>query len=409
MRRQVSMEEKRLNILIVDIWAEQGTNLYRYASGLAAGASEYANVTLAAPCSYQRPPEHNYRLLNVFFPFTAKMKKHGFVRRVIRGAEYIHGYLHLARIARRERFDIIQIEWPLRYKLDAVLYRKLKENCTVFVYKAHNVLPHSTGEKYLEDMRVIYGMADVILIHGRNHIEKEFLEYYPEFLPKLLVQRHGVNDPRELRYDISVVNPKLVQRIRSVKNNKNKIYVFFGDIHEDKGLDRLVKIWLEDFRDSGSLLVVAGRILGEYPAIRALEPAMEKCSNLLYLPGYIYENDVNYLMESCDMVILPYRRAYMSGVTYTCAEFGRTLLATDWGALKEYADNEKDVFIVDNEDRPLRGKLLEIDRNVSRERMREMGRSLKEHFYRDYRWSTIEKGVIRAYEEKIRETEHEGR
>jgi len=406
------MEKKKLNILIVDIWAEQGTNLYRYASGLAAGASKFANVTLAAPYSYRKPPEHNYRLINTFFPFTAKMKKHGFVRRVIRGAEYIHGYRRLARIARKERFDIIQIEWPLRYKLDARLYRKLKEGCKVFVYKAHNVLPHSTGEKFLEDMRVIYDMADVILIHGRNHIEKEFLEYYPEFQDKLLVQRHGVNDPRELRYDISEVNPTLVQRIREVNGNTKKIYAFFGDIHEDKGLDRLVKIWLEEFRDSGSLLVVAGRILGEYPAFRSLEPAMKECSNLLYLPGYIYENDVNFLMESCDMVVLPYRRAYMSGVTYTCAEFGRTLLATDWGALKEYADNEKDVFIVDNEDQPLREKLIEIDHNVSKERLREMGSSLKEHFYRDYRWSTIEKDVIRAYEEKVREAEqanHEGK
>ena len=395
------MEEKKLKILIVDIWAEQGTNLYRYASGLAAGASEYADVTLAAPYSYRKPPEHDYRLINTFFPFTGKMKKHGFVRRVIRGAEYIHGYRRLARIAKKERFDVIQIEWPLRYKLDAVLYRKLKKGCRLFVYKAHNVLPHSTGEKFLEDIRVIYDMADVILIHGRNHIEEEFREYYPEFLDKLLVQRHGVNDPRELRYDIDKVNPQLQRRVREVNSSNGKVYAFFGDIHEDKGLDRLVKIWLKDFRESSSLLVVAGRILGEYPAIRELEPAMKECRNLLYLPGYIYEDDVNFLMESCDMVILPYRRAYMGGVTYTCAEFGRTLLATDWGALKEYADDEADVFIVDNEDLPLRGKLTEIDRYESKSSLREMGRSLKEHFYRDYRWSRIEKDVIRAYEEKV--------
>lgn len=429
------MADADRKILIVDIWAEQGTNLHRYAAGLAAGASKYADVTLAAPYSFVRPDGHSYKVIRTFFPFSSRMKK-GFVRKVIRGAEYIHGYCRLARIAKKQKYDVIQVEWPLRYKLDARLYRNLKKGCRLFVYKAHNVLPHSSGDNYIEQMREIYEIADLILIHGRNIIEHEFVALFPEFKHKLVVQRHGINEPRDLSYDIETIDPALVARVQAVhaagakaepatdgntdlscalRDNavheagetafravgEPKMYLFFGDIHEDKGLDRLVEIWLRDFADSDSLLVICGRQVGSYPAMQRLASAMSACPNLIHLKGFIPDKDLNFLVSSCDIVVLPYRKAYMSNVVFACVEFSKPFLATDFGALREYADDGKDGFIVANETEQIRKKLLEIETGESREHLAEMGASLKEHFERAHRWEVIEREVVETYEKHL--------
>ena len=400
------MSERRLKILIVDIWAEQGTNLHRYAAGLAAGASEYADVTCAVPYSFIRPEGHHYNVIHVFFPFSSKIKGEGFIRKVIRGAEYVTGYLRLAAIARREYFDVIQVEWPLRYKLDAKLYQNLKKGCRLFVYKAHNVLPHSTGDKYIEQMRVIYGIADRVLVHGRSIIEKEFVDLFPEYKDKLLVQRHGICEPRDLSYDTEAIDPETVSKIFSAHASGGKVYLLIGDLHEDKGIDRLMKIWLENMKDSNSLLIVRGRQLGSYPALEAIEDNIATCPSIIFRKEYVYNNEVNYLMDSCDVVVLPYRKAYMSGVVFTCVEFGKTFLATDWGVVSEYAGNGTDCFIVDNNEEAISNKLIEIDNTESREHLAAMGAHLKKHFECDFNWKVIERDVIRQYEEILSREEH---
>ena len=398
------MEKKRLKMLVVDIWAEQGTNLHRYAAGLAAGASEYADVTVAVPYSFVRPEGHRYRVIHTFFPFSSKISGEGFVRRVIRGVEYVTGYLRIAHIAKREGFDVVQVEWPLRYRLDAKLYRHLKKGCRLFVYKAHNVLPHSSGDRFIEDMRVIYGIADKILIHGRSVIEREFVDLFPEYKDKLIVQRHGINEARDLSFDEGSIDPDMVSRIHAAHENGGKVYFIVGDIHEDKGIDRLIRVWLDTFSKSSSVLIVRGRQLGSYPDLEALEPRIKESENIIFRRGYVYNNEVNYLMTECDLVVLPYRKAYMSGVFFTCVEFGRAFLATDWGVVAEYTDNGKDSFIVENSEEAFRDKLLDIDRNESREHLAEMGASLKEHYEREYNWKKIEHDVIGQYEKCLQET-----
>ena len=130
---------------------------------------------------------------------------------------------------------------------------------------------------------------------------------------------------------------------------------------------------------------------------------MKACPNIYYKKEYVYNNEANYLMTACDMVVLPYRKAYMSGVVFTCVEFGKAFLATNWGVVKEYAENEKDGYIVDNDDEKLKGKLLDINENVSREHLAEMGSHLKIHFETEFSWKNIERGVISEYERILSE------
>ena len=94
-------------------------------------------------------------------------------------------------MVKKDNYDVVHIEWPLLYFVDRYFYNILKKYCKVLSLKAHNILPHSTGDKYIETFRKIYSFADVVLVHGEN-MKLEFSNYFPEMKEKVKIQHHGV-------------------------------------------------------------------------------------------------------------------------------------------------------------------------------------------------------------------------
>lgn len=117
--------------------------------------------------------------------------------------------------------------------------------------------------------------------------------------------------------------------------------LFFGQIKRSKGLDLLIESMrgvvdrLPDAR-----LVIAGRAWRDEVEIyrdaiqrSGLDEAVD------FRHGFVSEADVPALFGAADLVVLPYRRIYQSGVLLMAMSYGRAVLTSDLPAMREVVDD----------------------------------------------------------------------
>lgn len=371
-----------MKILMIDPWGVN--NLSLYTNGLCMGISEYVDVTLFTNFYYEKTTEANYIVKPVFFPKSQVMKE-GLLRTCVRGTEYLLGYRKILNELKKNKYDLVHIQWLLIFKLDKYILKEIKKYCKKIVYTAHDVIPHRNGENYINDLKEIYSIVDLVLVHGEG-IKKEFVKYFPEYENKELIQRHGTYLNQDKHYDINNIDKKIIEKVQDY----DRISIFFGYIFYNKGVDRLAKIWLDNFADEEKhLLIIAGKRDAVYKELDMLEKNINECRNILYINRFVENDLLNYLIDKSHIILLPYRHASMSGVVFTAAEFKKPVLATNTGSISEYLVDGESGFIVENDERLFMEKLKYIYSTVSNETLHNMGENLHEHIKQNYSWENI--------------------
>ena len=255
--------------------------------------------------------------------------------------------------------------------------------------KAHNVLPHATGENLKETFGALYSIAGRVIVHGEG-MKKEFISYYPEYKDKVFIQKHGIYTGHDLSFDESLIDGSVREKLK----NHSRLYLFYGRIDEDKGVNRLVDIWSRELDGKSGLLAVAGKIKPGYTAFSAVEEQIGRCRDVLYLPGYVDDNLLNYLISNAALIILPYVKGSMSGVAFTASEFSVPILTTRFGSIEEYVRDGETGYIVDNDDAQLARKLSEIDNSVTDGELRQLGKNMHNYYEQNYQWDNIARKLV---------------
>lgn len=380
-----------MRILIIDPRCVDASSSYYYVTGLASGLSKYADVTLVSVKECHIENDAGFTLKNVFYPLSQSMHR-GKIRQILRGIEYLIAYIYIYLYTIANKYDVVHVEWPIVYKIDKVFYRLLKKNAGVFTLKAHNVLPHATGDKFVDTFRELYAIPDKVILHGEG-MKAEFVKLYPEYGDKVVIQRHGVYTGHNLSFSEEKVDFQVRVRISESK----RVYLFYGRIDADKGVDRLVRIWEQDMDRKGSLLVIAGKVNSEYSLFVEVEKQIKKCDSILYLPGYVEDNLLNYLISKTDLIVMPYVKGSMSGVAFTAAEFSKPILTTSFGSIEEYVINGETGYVVKNEDACIASKLKEIDKAVTNRELEQLGENMHSYFEENYQWDAIAEKLVKEF------------
>ena len=376
-----------MKVMMVDPWGIY--NMYFYTNGLCESIAGLVDLTLWTNCYYPQEKKLSYPVKRVFFKRSEKMKP-GFLRNIIRIVEYYIAYLGLFRELRAHSYDLVHIQWLLHYKTDIIFLGIIKKLGPKIIYTAHNILPHRSGKKQYADLSKIYNKVDRILVHGEQ-TRREFSDLYEDFKNKVSIQRHGSFNGQSTKSDRMLVNEDILAKM----DVSNKLFIFFGNIFYNKGVDRLAKIWLENFKDLQQyLLIIAGKKDRNYKELNEIEAEIKACTNILYIDHFIEDNLLNYLLEQSQLVLLPYRSASMSGVVFTAAEFKKPVLATKTGAIEEYLEDEINSFLVDNSDQDYAEKLIYIIENISSQQLAQMGINLRNHFRQHYSWEYIGRELV---------------
>lgn len=384
-----------MRVLLIDPWGIANTS--EYLNGLISGLSSKTDLTVITNYNFNCKDENDYtaRIYRWFFKKSENMNM-GILRKIIRGLEYAITYRKIIRHLKKEQpYDVVHINWLLNYSLDVSFLKKIKKLSRKLVYTAHNVIPHINGKKSVEILRQVYSYPDRIILHGEA-VQQDFVKLYPEYANKVYIQKHGSNLIPNIYYDINNIDTDIICKIEKYK----KIFICFGYIFVDKGIDRVVHLWNNEWKDS--LLIIAGKTDEAYSELS--DALIQKnLDNLLFLNRFVDDNTLNYLISKSDIIVLPYRKASMSGVVFTACDFSKPILTTNAGAISEYLSDGIDSFVVNNDDLELRKKIEDIVKNISCEQLSIMGTALHTNINNTCSWNVVTTKLIHECYEDINE------
>lgn len=129
-------------------------------------------------------------------------------------------------------------------------------------------------------------------------------------------------------FKLSLVDKTVIDAIDKSKTN----CLFFGQLRETKGID-ILKNAIEELRGNNNInIIIAGQDKDDMMNGVTI-PNNTKC-----ILRRINDDEMSFLFSSCDMVLLPYKEIYQSGVLETVIHFGKYAIMSDCVAFKEVND-----------------------------------------------------------------------
>jgi glycosyltransferase involved in cell wall biosynthesis len=195
-------------------------------------------------------------------------------------------------------------------------------------WTAHNLYPHDGGKasrSHRIARRFLVWISSAIFVHGPTPKEI-FLAEFPRTRKKVWPIEHGhVSD-----YYRSDTNPKDARQMLGLREGCF-VYLFFGVCKEYKNLELLIEAFKE--ASDECVLVISGRFQSQvyYEKIRSLaEPFGDR---VILRPHWIEDDEFQYHLAACDVVVLPYKEILTSGAVMLALSFGRPVVACRKGAL----------------------------------------------------------------------------
>lgn len=375
-----------MKVLLIDPWGIN--NLKYYDSGFINGMNNHVELDFLANVYYSGTMP-NGKFFPVFFKYSEHMNR-GLLRSIVRGIEYILGWKRVINVAKSKKYDVIHIQWLLNYNVDIYFLRKLQKFSNKLVLTAHNVIPHENGSVYINQLKQIYSYFTDILVHG-NSIKKEFERFFPQYIEKVHIQHHGEYEKHNTEWHMEDTDEFI--RIEEASNKYSKILIMFGLHFYNKGTDRLVKIWKNEFLKEDALLLILGKVADEYDEFKCEIKSLREEDNIYIIDRFVEDNLLNFAVSKSDCILLPYRHASMSGVIYSASEYSKTVLCTDVGSLPEYLEPGIDSFVCKEDDQDL---ALELHRilAVPSLQLKTMGEKLNYNIHRNYSWHRITKDLV---------------
>ena len=197
-------------------------------------------------------------------------------------------------------------------------------------------------------LRIQYGLADHIFVHT----EKMKLELVDEFgvqPASVTVIPFGINNA----VPNTCLTPAEARKRLGIRDGEKAI-LFFGNITPYKGLEYLVSAFQqilalrEDYR-----LIIAGSTRKSekyWTTIREAIGPQILAGRVLLKAEFIPDHDTELYFKAADVLVLPYRHIYQSGVLFLGYSFGLPVLAADVGSLKDEIVEGKTGFVFKPED-----------------------------------------------------------
>lgn len=273
------------------------------------------------------------------------------VRKVSRVSTY---YAKLIRYAATAKPKIFHILWNNKFEtfdrtLLMLYYRILGKRVVLTV---HNV---NAGRRDAKDtvfnrltLRVQYRLADHIFVHTEQ-MKRELVQEFGVQSIRVTVIPFGINN--------SVPNTRLTPaeaRQRLGIRGGERTILFFGNIAPYKGLEYLVTAFQEILAERDKYrLIIAGRPKNCEQYWAKIREAIREdvlTGRVLLREDYISDDETEVFFKAADVLALPYRHIYQSGVLFLGYSFGLPVLASDVGSLKNEVVAGKTGFVFGPDD-----------------------------------------------------------
>lgn len=260
----------------------------------------------------------------------------GFLTKIGRLALYYAKLIRYAATAKPRIFHILwnnKFEWFDRTLL--MLYYRLFGKSIVLT--AHNVNADSRDSKDTPfnrfTLRIQYRLAGHIFVHTEK-MKSELSEAFGVQPARITVIPFGINNAVP-RTSLTASDAKRRLGIR----DGSPTILFFGRITPYKGLEYLIEAFRQTLPGHQDCrLIIAGRPddCDEYwSQIRESIREDVHSGRILLRADFIPDEETEVYFKAADVVVLPYKAIYQSGVLFLGHSFGLPVVATNVGALKD--------------------------------------------------------------------------
>ena len=199
---------------------------------------------------------------------------------------------------------------------------------TRLVWTAHNVLPHEPV--FADDeaaRRSLVRSCDLVLAHSPSALTA--LAALGAVARRTAVIPHG---PVSYGAAAVVTSPPPASR----NAGRPRRFLFFGRVHEYKGVEELLAAFRDLPSDVAAELMVAGQCRDQTLQSRLQALAQGGAPRITLRLEHIPDEEVGRLLDGADVVVLPFRQVTTSGSAMLALSHGRPLLVPDLAALAEF-------------------------------------------------------------------------
>jgi D-inositol-3-phosphate glycosyltransferase len=322
-----------------------------------------------------------------------------FATKVVRVSRY---YSRLIRYAATAKPRIFHILWNNKFEsfdrtLLMLYYKVLGKKIAL---TAHNV---NAGRRDCKDtflnrltLGIQYRFADHVFVHTEK-MKRELIEEFGVHGSRVTVIPFGINNAFP---NTCLTSAEARQRL-GIQDGKKTI-LFFGNIAPYKGLEYLIAAfhqvlaWRDDHR-----LIIAGRPKNcerYWTAIRETIGEDVQRGRILLKANFIPDDETEVYFKAADVLVLPYRQIFQSGVLFLGYNFGLPVLASDVGSLKDEIVEGKTGFVFRAEDPVDLAKAIEtyfasdLYRGLNNRRQ-----EIREFAAERHSWELISKMTMQVY------------
>tara|TARA_B100000767_G_scaffold266135_1_gene283109 strand:+ start:925 stop:2070 length:1146 start_codon:yes stop_codon:yes gene_type:complete len=261
------------------------------------------------------------------------------------------------------------------------------------VLTVHDVSSFSNSSNSSIIRKLIYKLTDRIITHNKFS-KSEIINMNANLSSCISIVPHGNYTPFiNIQYDKEKSKEHL-----GIPNNR-RVLLFFGMIKKEKGLDVLLFALKGVIKQNPNiLLVIAGKPWkNDFSAYQNIIDKNNLSNYVLVHTKFILQEDVEHYYCASDLVVLPYKKSYQSGVLMMTLSYERPALVSDLSPLKEIISDNENGFLFKTENvSDLTAKLNSILSNKELvEQVRSDGAEL---INSKYDWGEIGRQTKHAYQ-----------
>jgi glycosyltransferase involved in cell wall biosynthesis len=208
-------------------------------------------------------------------------------------------------------------------------------------------LIHRGGKSYINQS---VRLSNYVIVHNQIAYNELLVRVNKDNKCKIYVIPHG-----------NCINLQLyINREDALKNFNldatKKYLLFFGMIKKAKGLDVLINSMKDIPADIH--LIIAGRTRDiSFGFYQELIDSYGMSDRIHSFVRYITNDERNCFFNAADIVVLPYRAIYQSGILLMAMSYGKAVVASDLAANKMMLDNKNGILFNTDDSKDLAQKI----------------------------------------------------
>ena len=320
-----------------------------------------------------------YRFFNTDEKNVGKMKK---------VQNYVQSYKRVGRLLSQGKYSVLHTEWFNFSPIDYHYLKQFKDKYGIrYVATVHDILPFNQKFYDMYFHKKLYRLADSIILQAPGNV-KRFTDLFPEDKEKIHMIPHGhmldyvdAEDQNDAREHLNIPKDK-------------KVFLFFGQIKRVKGVDLLLKAFLQLLQKRDDIyLVVAGSVWkADFSECQELIDNNDFKGSLRTDIHYIADEKVKYYYSAADICVLPYTDVYQSGVIQLAYGYKKAVVSSDLPAFTQFVHEGQTGFVAKNKD--VNSLAEAMDRAASSDQLLEIGNNGYKLVKKTLNWNDIAKKIV---------------